>query len=214
MINNLYQSILDRIRKITKVPDVRTLPHSVVRNDALMNPRANPIIPFAPGRIYKSIYRNWEHDPKPLIFILSSNAFYTHAINIHYLGSQQGTFMRMIVNMRNSGKPLNGLIIYQFLKMRAPMIPKLGYRIYFTKFLMGKLVSDGISQIPMPKKELFVADPFVQALNKMIRPKVINKVTMSQKEAERLTNEMKEAGNRADQIIINRRFGDKLNEKQ
>ena len=205
MANSLYQAIIDKIRRIPKTPIVRNLPHAQAKESAMSAAIANAVIPFAPGRIYKTIYRNWKHDPKPLIFILSSNAFYTHAINIHYLGAYQGTMMRIIANMRNSGKPLTGMIIYQFLKMRAPGIPKVGYRKYFTKFLNGSLVSDGISQMPLPGKEMFVAEPFVNALNKLIRPKVIGKVRMTNEEAESMTNDLKEATTRSDQLIISRK---------
>jgi hypothetical protein len=206
-MNNLYQTIIDHIRRIPKRPIVNNLPHSQVRQDALYNPVPNPTIPFAPGRIYKCIYRNYKHDPRPLLFILSSNAFYTHAINIHYLGGFQSSLMRMIINMKQSGKVLTGMIIYQFMKIRMPGIPKMGYRKYFTKFLNGKLVSDGISQTPLPGKALFISEPFVNALNKAIRPRVINKVRMSQTESDRLKNEMDAASLKSDQIIIGRKFG-------
>ena len=48
-------------------------------------PNSN-IIPFGIGRVYACAYRNWHHDPKPLLFIIGSDAFYTVGINIHYLG--------------------------------------------------------------------------------------------------------------------------------
>lgn len=204
-MNSLYQAIINRIRKIPGIPMVRKMTHQQAKANA-MQPAPEFSIPFAPGRIYKTIYRNWKHDPKPLVFILSSDAFYTHALNIHYLGAFQHTMMRMIINMRKSNKPLTGMIMYQFLKMRAPGIPKVSYRKYFTKFLNGKLVSDGVSQIPLPGKALFISEPFVHALNKLIRPRVINKVTLSQAESDRLTNEMNEATNRADQITIRRKM--------
>jgi hypothetical protein len=162
-------------------------------------------IPFGPGRIYKTAYINYKHDPRPLLFIFSSNAFYTHAINIHYLGGMQSTMLRMIMKMRQSNMPLTGMIMYKFLKMRAAGIPKIAYRLYFTKYLVGKLVSDGVSQIPLPDKEKFVADPFVNAVNKMIRPRLINKVRMTQEEADRLKAEMGDVMISADQTIIGRR---------
>jgi hypothetical protein len=93
------------------------------------------------------------------------------------------------------------------MKQRYPMIPKLGYRLYFTRFLIGRLVSDGVSQIPLPSKEQFAAEPFVFALNRLIRPRVINKVRMTQEEADRLTDQMKSATSEADRIAIEKRRG-------
>lgn len=200
MANSLYQRILDRIRRIPKrvVPGIRRVP--------LVNvPQQNLVIPFAPGRVYQTIYRNYKHDPKPLLFILSSDAFYSHAINIHYLGMYKTTMMRMIMDLRQSGEVLTGLIMYRFMKQRYPQIPKMGYRLYFTRYLAGKLVSDGVSQIPLPNKQQFITDPFVNALNRMIRPRVINKVNITQEEADRMSGVMESAKTQADQITIERR---------
>jgi hypothetical protein len=196
MANALYLAILNRIRRIPSFrPGAR--PRSL--------PGAQPIIPFAPGRIYATRYTNYKHDPKPLIFILSSSAFYTNGINIHYLGGMQGMLMRIILSLRASNQSMGGMIMYKFLKQRAPAIPKMGYRMYFTKYFVGRLVSDGVSQIPSPDKDKFVSEPFVNALNKMIRPRVINKVRMTNDEAMRLASEMNEAKNDADRTIIGRR---------
>lgn len=193
-INSLYQAILNRIRRIPKAP---TFPRPAVSR--------GQVIPFATGRIYKCMYTNYKHDPRPLVFIFSSDFFYTHGINVNYLIGLKDTMLRMILNMRNSGQSLTGMIMYQFFKAKAPSIPKTAYRKYFTKYLRGKLVSDGVSQIPFQTRTLFVADPFVRALNNIIKPKVINKVRMSQSEADRLKAEMGEAATKADQVIIGRK---------
>lgn len=192
-VNSLYQAILNKIRKIPRImaPIRSLLPH-----------RFN--LPFAPGRIYKCTYKNYHHDPRPLIFILSSDAFHTHAININVLGAFGGMFMKMIVNMRRSNQPFTGMIMYKYLKMRAPGIPKIGYRVYFTKYLAGRLVSDGVSQIPMPDRDLFVTEPFIRALNQMIKPRVINKTTMTQKEIDSIKADMNSAVISADQTIISK----------
>ncbi len=199
-MNNLYQKILDRVRRIPGrlIPGIRRTPIGTL-------PTAQPVVPFAPGRIYKTVYTNYKHDAKPLLFVLSSDAFYTHGINIHYLGGYQSTMLRLIVDMRKSNQVLTGLIMYRFMKQRYPIIPKLAYRLYFTRYLAGKLVSDGVSQIPGPNKAQFITDPFVFALNKMIRPRVINKVTITQDESDRLTNDMDSARASADNIMYNRR---------
>jgi hypothetical protein len=143
-MNSLYQAVLNKIRRIPKVlPPIR----SIIAPKPLAT-----AIPFAMGRIYQCIYRNYKHDPRPVIFVLASNAFYTHGLNLHYLGGMTGTLFQIIMDLRRSNRPLTGMIIYKYIKMRAPAIPKIAYRVYFTKYLAGKLVSDGVSQIPMPGK--------------------------------------------------------------
>lgn len=207
-MNSLYQAILNRIRKVIAPRIPGTSPTLGLPKSPATGPQPAPgskVIPFAPGRIYRCIYTNYHHDPKPLLFVLSSDAFYTHGINIHYLGSLQTTMLRIIMMMRASNKPLTGLLVYQFLKLRAPGIPKLAYRKYFTKYLRGKLVSDGISQIPTPGKAEWLAEPFVRRLNDLIRPKVINKVFMSQQESDRLKQDMENVKTISDQIILARR---------
>ena len=128
------------------------------------------VVPFAVGRIYQCAYKNWKHDPRPLVLILSSDAFYTTGINIHYLGAFYSSMIEFIMMMRQSNKVLNGLIIYRVLKMRLPGVPKAAFRKYFTSMLHGKLVSEGLSTLPEPNKALFVADPFVKQLNARIHP--------------------------------------------
>lgn len=200
MANSLYQAILNRIRRIPGriIPGIRRVPISAP-------PSQQPVVPFAPGRVYKTVYRNYKHDPKPLLFVLSSNAFYTHGINVHYLGGYQSTMMRLIMDIRNANVPVTGLTMYRFMKQRYPMIPKAGYRLYFTRYLAGRLVSNGVSQMPLPTQAMFVGEPFVHALNKMIRPRVINRVNITQEESDRLTSEMQSAQSEADRISIERR---------
>ena len=197
MANSLYQAIIDKLRGIQRAP---LMPGKRVV------PGQPEVVPFAPGRVYKTMYTNYKHDPRPLIFIMSSNMFHTHAINVNYLGGLQNTLLRIIMNMRNSNLPLTGMVMYQFLKMRAPSIPKIAYRVYFTRYLRGKLVSDGVSQIPSPDTKTFVVEPFVRALNNLIRPRLIGRVRMTQKEADLIKSQMEEAGTKADQIIIGKRI--------
>jgi hypothetical protein len=214
MANSLYQAILDRVRKITR-PKAPTIPGRTPtlglprQTSSPTSPQPAPgtdVIPFAPGRIYRAAYTNYKNDPRPLIFILSSDAFYTHAINIHYLGGLQNTMLRAIKNMRDTNKPLTGLIMYQFLKQRTPAIPQLAYRMYFTKYLKGKLVSDGVSQNPLPGKAKFVMDPFIRRLNKMIQPDPTQVEKLSHRESEALNKSIDVAETKADQIIAKRRL--------
>ena len=198
LVNRLYRNLINKIRRIPGIMRPPT-PEPAALERPGPAPPSSPVIPFAPGRVYKCIYSNWKHDPRPLLFILGSDAFYTHGINVHYLGGLSQTLLRIIMQMRLSNRALTGYIMYRFLKMRAPGIPRMAYRKYFTKYLLGKLVSDGVSQIPTPGKAFLITDPFVRQLNNMIRPRVIGKVTMTAQESARLTREMQQAEIFADQ---------------
>lgn len=128
------------------------------------------VVPFALGRIYSCAYKNWHHDPKPLILILGSDAFYTVGINVHYLAGMERNLLDFIVLMRESKRVLTGLIIYKTLKMRQPAIPRRAFRKYFTSMLRGKLVSEGISTLPEPNIAKFISEPFAKRLNNRIHP--------------------------------------------
>lgn len=201
MANSLYQALLDKIRHVVK-PRAPYIPRPL--KPGVSTPGTS-VVPFAPGRIYKCVYSNYKHDPRPLVFILYSDAFYTHGININYLAGLQTTMIKMILSMRASGKPLTGAIMYEFLKARSPGIPQAGYRMYFTRYLRGKLVSDGVSQIPSPNKAMFLMGPFVRQLNNLIRPTAVNKVQMSQEESDRLVSEMEQAETSATQKFLARK---------
>lgn len=134
------------------------------------------VIPFGVGRIYQTHYRNWKHDPKPLLFILGSDAFYTVGINVHYLGAYQSSLINFINNLRKSQSTqlLTGYTLYQLMKRMYPGIPRQGYRKYFTTMLRGKLVSEGISELPENTVKGMIVEPWVRQLNNVIRPKVIS----------------------------------------
>ena len=135
------------------------------------------IKPFSLGRVYQCTYRNWHHDPRPLLLILGSDVFYTLGINIHYLGGFQNYLTRFIIMMRQSNMVLNGLTIYNILKLRYPTtICKRGIRKYFTAQLRGKLVSEGISTAPEQNIFQFLNEPFVQRLNKILHPPMFSRV--------------------------------------
>lgn len=206
MANSLYQTVIDKLRRIPTGGIARTIQRRILPK---FGGTGTNNVPFAMGRVYKCIYRNWHHDPKPLLFILSSDAYYTHGINIHYLSGLQTTLLRIMVNMKNSKRIFNGMIIYQYFKRFAPGIPKMAYRVYFTKYLFGKLVSDGISNTPSPiLAKTFANEPFVFALNKAIRPKVINRTTITPSDITNEQSRIDDATTLADQVIIRRNLGE------
>lgn len=142
---------------------------------AIRKQQNSSVIPFAVGRIYQCNYRNWKHDPKPLILIIGSDSFYTVGINLHYVSAFYGQLENWIIMMRNSQKVLTGKTIYDVLKMRLPMIPRTAYRKYFTSMLRGRLVSSGLYTGPENTVFQFATDPFVRRLNNRIKAMSIGK---------------------------------------
>ena len=144
---------------------------SVLRKQVGTN---SAIIPFSLGRIYQCYYRNWHHDPRPLVLVIGSDAFYTVGINIHYLApGQQTDLTNFILMMRQSNTLINGLSIYKVMKYRYPAIPKKAFRKYFTGMLTGKMVSEGISTIPETNVYQLLAEPYIRTLNKTIKPSIL-----------------------------------------
>lgn len=135
---------------------------------------AAAVVPFAVGRIYQTTYRNWKNDPKPLLLILGSDAFYTVGINVHYLGAFQNNLIQFIMMLRNSNTVLTGRIVYDLMKQRMPTVPQIAFRKYFTSMLQGRLVSEGLSPGPEPNIQEFFAEPWVRRLNNLIRPPVFS----------------------------------------
>lgn len=105
---------------------------------------------FYTGKIYAVSYTRWQHDQKPLIFVFYSDKIITHAINLHYL-SQPLLFQfisyvkkfeqRFPMWTNNLGKEM-----YMIFKRYYPLIVKTSYRTYFTKYLYGFLINEGITK--------------------------------------------------------------------
>jgi hypothetical protein len=129
------------------------------------------------GAIYYGNYSNWKHDMHPLIWIQYSDPLHTHAINIHYLNSvDKRWFANTIYLLKRAQQRLDGRIFYTFLKARRPNIPKIAYRVYFTNLLNMRLVSAGITPLDKLIYTNF-ADPWVAALNQLIRPSEMKTIT-------------------------------------
>ena len=169
-VNNLFYHLAKVLRKQT--------------------PSRSNVVPFSVGRIYQCAYRNWKHDPRPTLLILGSNAFYTVGLNIHYLGAYASSLQSQIAYFRQSNRVLTGDMVYRVIKQRTPMIPKLSFRKYFTSMLRGKLVSEGISQIPEANMANFLAEPWVRRLNQLIRPQVTQKVVYNPETSKQFTQDI------------------------
>lgn len=122
------------------------------------------------GAIYKGSYSNWKHDPSPLIFVMYSGPKITHAININYMNRGDKTwFAHLIYMVRRGGQIIDGYTLYKLFKMRRMSVVKTCYRTYFTNLLNMKLVSAGFTSLDK-MIYTFSRDPWVIALNEMIKP--------------------------------------------
>jgi len=122
------------------------------------------------GGIYLGSYRNWKHDPKPLIFIMYSGPTHTHGIQIHYMNRpDQIWFARFIYMIRRGGQIIDGFTLYKVLKMHRMSIVRTCYRMYFTSMLNMRLVSAGMTSLD---KMVYTShrEPFIIALNEIIKP--------------------------------------------
>lgn len=151
------------------------------------------VIPFSPGRIYMCGYRSGRpgyiiHDPRPTVFVMSSDMQYTTGINAHYLGPMQYTFATWIINARDSGTPLNGLVVYQLLKKMYPFIPKMAFRKYFTRNLRGKLVSPGLSNMPEPHAITTIAEAWVRRINETLNTPALKDKVLDPRMAQDIIN--------------------------
>jgi len=121
------------------------------------------------GAIYEGTYKNWKHDPTPMIWIMYSDAKYTHGINLHYLNNyEQSWFIRTIYIIKKYQQAIDGRIFYNMLKQQQMSIVKKAYRVYFTNMLNCKLTSAGITN--MEKLVYSSKSPFINTLNKIIAP--------------------------------------------
>jgi hypothetical protein len=93
--------------------------------------------------------------------------------------------------LRQSNKVLTGLMIYQFIKQRSPMVVKLAFRKYFTPMLHGKLVSAGISTAVEPNIQLSTIQ-FVRDLNRRINPPLFsyNRENFTEQELAAVQNQL------------------------
>lgn len=129
---------------------------------------------YAFGAIYSGPYKNYKHDPNPLVFIMYSDKFYTHSLNIHYMSeNDRQWFIKAIYMMKKYGQSMNGRYFYNYLKMQRYSIVKACYRMYHTNLCNYKLVSAGIT--PLEKMVYQSNEPFVRRLNEAINPEMLAK---------------------------------------
>jgi len=136
------------------------------------------------GTIYKiGLYRNYKHDPSPLILVMYSgnmsfvhkSGHYTDGINLNYLDNMQKAWLaKAIYTIRKSGQIMNGATLYNFIKINNPTIISKAYRRYHTEmFSSPKMVSAAITnydKLCYPYNDIFIIN-----LNKSIAPSELNK---------------------------------------
>ena len=119
---------------------------------------------------------------------MSSDMQYTTGINAHYLGPMQFTFATWIINARNSGVQLNGLVIYDMLKRMYPFITESAFRKYFTSNLRGRLVSAGLSNMPEPNAIESIAEPWIRRINQTLLKPGVKEYASDQKMAQNIAD--------------------------
>jgi len=143
---------------------VNTIRNRRYSYSSLLSPRL-----YTFGAIYYGVYKNWKHDPNPLIWIQYSDQRYTHAINMNYLdNSEKAWFVRTIFLLKKYQQQIDGKIFYQMLKQQKMSIVKKSYRVYFTNLLDMKLVGAGITN--MEKLVYRTNNVFINQLNEAVKP--------------------------------------------
>ncbi|MDR0677012.1 MAG: hypothetical protein LBF97_08270 [Elusimicrobiota bacterium] len=108
------------------------------------------------GTICNGSYLNWKHDPNPSVFVLHGGEpgynlkKMVHGINLHYMPSgDQYRFIRTLYLAYRGQQIISKPLMYQYLKLNFPNIIKQCYRMYHLEMCDFKIISPGITQIPL-----------------------------------------------------------------
>ena len=83
------------------------------------------------GDLVLQRYGNWHNDPNPLIFVLYSDALYTHSLNTHYISKNEAEQLRKLMAYIPPGQQS---LAYIFLKSRFNSVLR-SYRVYKTPLI-------------------------------------------------------------------------------
>ena len=90
---------------------------------------------------------------------MHSTSQYTEGLNIRYLPpGRRFAFLgmiRMLLNTSGGKLKYNGKIIYEIIKRHYPDFAKIAYRKYFTTYLTGTVVNEGLNPVT-PLMELYI----------------------------------------------------------
>lgn len=102
------------------------------------------------GYIYRIRYKQYKHDPFPLVLVLYSDSDKTHCLNFNYLSDRlTARLITLITDVAT--KRVSGDNAYSFyhrhLKKILPGVVRVAYRTYFTnKMTHAKKVTEGFYQ--------------------------------------------------------------------
>ena len=130
------------------------------------------------GYIYRIAYREYKHDPFPLILVLYADEDKVHALNLNYLSNR---LTNQVINMITdvATKRISGDNAYGFyhrhLKRFLPVVIKYCYRTYFTsKITSPKKISEGFYQTRgiLGKLKSFYSDQEYNDIKKKIKQSI------------------------------------------
>ena len=99
------------------------------------------------GTILSGSYANWKTDPHPTLLCLGTYNGYVHGIQLHAIGEGVNFIVSTINMYKQNSIVTNPLAFYQYLKLRNPMIIKLGYRTYRFEYCNFRIVNGGLTNI-------------------------------------------------------------------
>ncbi len=133
------------------------------------------------GCIYEMNYRNFKHDPQPLIFVMYSgyktfvhkSGFYTDGLNLNYMDYNDRAWLgRMIYLAKKGNQRMQPYLFYRFLKMNRPNIIRKCYRRYHTNMMLKpRMVSAGFTHLQ--KMTYPTRNPWINGLNESLEPREI-----------------------------------------
>lgn len=130
------------------------------------------------GYIYRIAYREYKHDPFPLILVLYADEDKVHALNLNYLSNR---LTNQVINMITdvATKRISGDNAYGFyhrhLKRFLPAVIKYCYRTYFTsKITSPKKISEGFYQTRgiLGKLKRFYSDQEYNDIKKKVKQSI------------------------------------------
>ena len=112
-----------------------------------------------PMSVYYCAYTNFHHDPNPCLFVLHSTMQYTEGLNIRYLPPYRRFaffgMLRQLMMVGGGTMSYNGKILYEIIKRNYPDFSKVSYRKYFSYYLTGVAINEGLNPVS-PLMELYI----------------------------------------------------------
>jgi hypothetical protein len=147
MANEFYNNLINQFRGI----------RTSIQNRLYASPLGGGHAYYTFGTIVSGSYLNYKHDPTPTIFVMHGGEaasygqkHYVHGLNTHYLDSYTlQRFMRTLFLAYRGNQIINPRLMYQYIKLNFPVIVQKCYRMYHLEMCEFKIISPGITQIPL-----------------------------------------------------------------